>query len=116
MLKNKRNFNKNFHCKRYIRYINKLSNDDRVVMIDYRHNVGDLCKLIGNVISAPFSTTGLEAKNRGCESIFYDPTGLLVKSDRGTQGLQLVSGKKELEVWLNKVMKEPILDLNKINV
>jgi len=104
ILKNKRNFNKNFHCKRYIRYINKLSNDDRVEILDYRHSVNDLCKLFGNVISAPFSSTGLESKNRGCESIFYDPTGLLVKSDRGTQGLQLISGKKELEEWVSSVL------------
>lgn len=104
MLKNKRHFSKNHHCKRYIRYINKLSNDDRVVLIDYRHNVGDLCKLFGNVISAPFTSTAIEAESLGCESVFYDPTGDLHKSDIGAQGLKLISGKIELEKWVSSVL------------
>jgi polysaccharide biosynthesis PFTS motif protein len=104
ILKNKRHFSKNHHCKKYIRYINNLINDDRVEIIDYRYSVRDLCKLFANVISAPFTSTAIEAESLGCESVFYDPTGQIHKSDRGTQGLKLISEKIELEKWVSSVL------------
>ena len=104
ILKNKRHFSINHHSKRYIRYINNLINDRRVEVVDYRYSVRELCKLFGNVISAPFTSTAIEAESLGCESVFYDPTVQLHKSDRGAQGLKLISGKIELDNWVSSVL------------
>ena len=51
------------------------------------------------VISMPYTSTAHIAKNYGLSSIYYDPSGLLVKNDPGSHGIPLISGKDELIVW-----------------
>ena len=45
----------------------------------------------------------------GKPSIYYDPSGLIQKDDRGAHGIKIVSGRKELEAWLEGLSKEPLM-------
>ena len=55
------------------------------------------CKM---VISIPFTSTSILAKDTSLPSFFYDPTGLLSKNDRAAHGIPLISGKEELKKLL----------------
>ena len=51
----------------------------------------------------PFTATALIAKKMGKPTVYYDPSGLIQKDDRGAHGIEIISGKKELEAWLEKL-------------
>lgn len=64
-------------------------------------------KLIDNcsaVISMPFTSTALLAKELGKPSVFYDPSGLIQKDDRAAHGIRVICGPKELNDWLLSVL------------
>ena len=53
------------------------------------------------VISMPFTSTALIAKEMGKPSIYYDPTGLVQRDDRAAHGIPILSGIEELEEWIS---------------
>ena len=53
------------------------------------------------VISMPFTSTALIAKEMGKPSIYYDPTGRLQRDDRAAHGIPILSGIEELEEWIS---------------
>jgi polysaccharide biosynthesis PFTS motif protein len=53
------------------------------------------------VISLPFTSTAIIAKEMGKPSIYYDPTGLLHKDDRAAHGITIISTRDELDNWLS---------------
>jgi polysaccharide biosynthesis PFTS motif protein len=53
------------------------------------------------VISMPFTSTALIAKEMGKPSAYYDPCGILQRDDRAAHGIPILSGVKELEAWLS---------------
>lgn len=52
------------------------------------------------VISKPISTVSFIAKQRGCDAIFFDPTGNLNKSDPALRGLFLASNSEEIKEYI----------------
>jgi len=57
----------------------------------------DACEL---VISMPFTSTALIARDMNKPSVYYDPLGLCQKDDRSAHGIEILQGKKELESWI----------------
>ena len=53
------------------------------------------------VISMPFTSTALIAKEMGKPSIYYDPMGRLQRDDRAAHGIPILSGIEELEEWIS---------------
>lgn len=53
------------------------------------------------VISMPFTSTALIAREMGKPSIYYDPTGQLQRDDRAAHGIPILSGPDELKEWLS---------------
>ena len=53
------------------------------------------------VVSMPFTSTALIAREMGKPSIYYDPTGLLQGDDRAAHGIPVLSGVEELAAWLS---------------
>jgi polysaccharide biosynthesis PFTS motif protein len=73
-----------------------------VLAIDSNVSAYKLIKEFGGpVISAPFTSTAFIASELNIKSIFYDPTESIFKTDRGCQGVKLISGSTELGNWFN---------------
>ena len=51
------------------------------------------------VISMPFTSTAIIARELGKPTIYYDPFGQVQKDDPAAHGIQIVSGKSELKAW-----------------
>lgn len=60
-------------------------------------NICDLC------ISLPFTSTSLIADKFKKKSIFYDPVSILSSSDIALQNIKLISGSKELKLYLKNL-------------
>ena len=56
------------------------------------------------VISMPFTSTALVARELGKPSVYYDSSGLLQKNDRGAHGIPILIGQDELKDWLSKLI------------
>ena len=54
------------------------------------------------VISMPFTSTAIIAREMGKPSVYYDPTGLLLKNDPAAHGIPLLSNTAELDAWLSE--------------
>ena len=69
-------------------------------MVDPSLPASRVIELSQAVISMPFTSTALIAKEMGKPSIYYDPTGLLLRDDRAAHGIPIVAGERELDEWL----------------
>lgn len=66
------------------------------------------------VISMPFTSTALIGRQAGFPSVFYDPTGYLMKDDPAALGVPLVSGLNELEQWIARKANADFIKQKKI--
>ena len=58
------------------------------------------------VLSLPFTSTALVARNLGKPSYYYDPSGIIQKGDRAAHGIPVISGLSELqEIMIQKLPK-----------
>lgn len=100
--KQKRDIGKLAHSK----YLNKLNNLERVYNI-YNIDPSTPAELIIEnskaVISMPFTSTALIGSHLGKPSVFYDPTGLLLKDDPAAHGIMVINNKSDLTNWLNQI-------------
>jgi polysaccharide biosynthesis PFTS motif protein len=55
------------------------------------------------IVSLPFTSTSLIGKVYNIPSVYYDPSFIISKGDRGSNGINLLSGKDELRKWLKKI-------------
>ncbi len=53
------------------------------------------------VISRPFTSTAIIAKNMGYPTIYYDPLGEIKKDDPAAHGIQIISGVSNLSAWIS---------------
>jgi len=58
------------------------------------------------VISMPFTSTALIARELGKPSCYYDPTDMIQKDDRAGHGIDIISGPEELRKWFKKLPVE----------
>lgn len=55
------------------------------------------------VISMPFTSTAIIARDMGKPSIYYDPDGIILKDDPGSHGIPIITGINELKLWVNSL-------------
>lgn len=115
ILKRKRNVRGFIHFF-YWNLINQLIKKNNFMSLDPDIRAEQLIENCQAVISMPFTSTAIIARELGKPSIYYFPNDLVQKDDRAAHGIPIIIGQIELELWLNKVMKEPIMDLNKRHV
>lgn len=99
-LKRKREIGKLSHPL-YRKNITKLRECKNFISIDPDI---DAWQLIANsiaVISMPFTSTALIARDMGKPSIYYDPMGILIRDDRAAHGIPIISGIEELCAWVS---------------
>ncbi len=84
----------------YRRLADQLAENSHVVLIEPAISANRVIEASFAVISMPFTSTALIAREMGKPSIYYDPTGLLQRDDRAAHGIPILSGSDELEAWI----------------
>ena len=100
--KRKRNLDKHVH-NGYTRTLAELAKAKRLIAIEPETSPVRVIEKCDAVISMPFTATAIMARELGKPSVFYDPTGLIQKDDRGAHGIPVISGEDELQAWMEKI-------------
>ena len=93
--KRKRQFG-SIHSKEYIQFCNDFEKNDNILTLDPEISAFRVILNSNIVISMPFTSTSFIANYFEKKTFFYDPTKVLYKDDRGSQGIPLLSGFEEL--------------------
>jgi hypothetical protein len=104
-LKRKRNIGKFSHPS-YQNFLNILRGKKEFIEIDCDIAAIDLINKCKGVVSMPFSSTALIARELGKPSVYYDPTGYLTKSDLAAHGITVLSSYQELRCWVSEVSND----------
>jgi len=84
----------------YRQFADRLSRRGDVVLVDPDISALRVIEASCAVISMPFTSTALIARELGKPSIYYDPTGQLQGDDRAAHGIPVISGPEQLKAWL----------------
>jgi polysaccharide biosynthesis PFTS motif protein len=83
------------------RYISeRLSETENVIIVDPDISAYRVIEASTRVVSMPFTSTALIARELGKPSCYYDPTGLIQKEDGAAHGIVIIRGVEELTRWL----------------
>ena len=85
----------------YRRLADQLAESGHVVLVEPDISANRVIEASFAVISMPFTSTALIAREMGKPSIYYDPDGLLQRDDRAAHGIPILSGVDELDAWLS---------------
>jgi len=91
----------------YLSFAERLSRYENVITIDPDISAYRVIEASKLVISMPFTSTALIARELGKPSCYYDPTGLVQKDDRAAHGIEIIRGPEELTHWLKGIPVEP---------
>jgi polysaccharide biosynthesis PFTS motif protein len=105
LLKRKRNIGSLMHPE-YKKALNVLENSSNFVSIDPDIPAIRIIKESKAVISMPFTSTALIAKELGKPSVYYDPNGIIQKDDRANHGVPVITGRDELDSWVQSVFNK----------
>ena len=105
-LKRKREIGRLAHPK-YRHFVKKLDNLDNIIIIKPDTSALRFIEGCMAVISMPFTSTALIARELGKPSCYYDPTGLVQKDDRAAHGIEIIRGVEELTRWLKGIPVKP---------
>lgn len=98
--KRKRNIGRLAHP--HYRFLaDRIAESSHVVLIDPDIAASRVIESSFAVISRPFTSTALIAREMGKPSIYYDSSGMLQSDDRAAHGIPILSGVDELEAWLS---------------
>ena len=87
---------------RYRSFAEHLEMSKNVISVDPDISPNRVIEASMAVISMPFTSTALIARELGKPTCYYDPTGLVQKDDRAAHGIEIIRGQKELTGWLTK--------------
>ena len=84
-------------AKSYESTCRQIAASSNVLPIDLNIVAARLIEKCAMVISMPFTSIALIAKNLGLPSYYYDPSGLIQREDRAAHGIPVISGVDELQ-------------------
>jgi len=103
---------------RYRLFAKWLSEFENVIIVDSDISANRVIEASAAVISMPFTSTALIARELGKPSCYYDPTGLVQKDDIAAYGIKIMTTPEELTSWLDvvtNVYREPGLLVGEIS-
>jgi polysaccharide biosynthesis PFTS motif protein len=103
--KRKRNIGRMAHPS-YRQFVDGLTDSNYLKSIEPSISAIRIIETSIAVISMPFTSTALIAREMGKPSVYYDPTGLLQKNDPAAHGIPLLSNTAELETWFSEEILE----------
>jgi polysaccharide biosynthesis PFTS motif protein len=98
-LKRKRDAGNLVHSK-YLNYLRYLESKKNFEILNSRIDPYSIIENALLVISMPFTSTALIAKELGKPTIYYDPLNLIMNDDSGSHGIKVVSCKADLDIWI----------------
>ena len=96
ILKQKRPIGKFVHWK-YQKLVGSLTGLRGFHVVDAGIAPDEIIEKCIGVISMPFTSTALVARNLGKPSYYYDPSGIIQKGARAAHGIPVISGFSELQ-------------------
>jgi polysaccharide biosynthesis PFTS motif protein len=93
---------------RYKRVVDKLTASDHFMLVNMDTAAHELINASKMVISLPFTSTALIAREMGKPSCFYDPLGLVQQDDKAAHGIKIVTGPEELRAWILSVLNTDV--------
>lgn len=90
----------------YRQFTDEIADSENIIIVDPDISAHRVIESSIAVISMPFTSTALIAREIGKPSCYYDPLGLLLKDDRGAHGIPIIAGPQELVRWLNQISGE----------
>jgi len=96
--KRKRADNRSY--KPYTLLIEKFRQNGSLIAIEPQASPNSVIEKCTAVISMPFTSTGIIAKYLDKPSAYYDPSGKLLKDDKGAHGITILSNEQELRSWI----------------
>lgn len=88
-------------------FVNKtktLIKNEEIVQVPPCISAHRLIKRSSIVVSMPYTSTALIARDMGIPSCYYDASGLLQINDPGAHGIPMLQNPSELKVWLASIM------------
>jgi polysaccharide biosynthesis PFTS motif protein len=99
VFKKKRDIGKMAHPS-YILNIEKLKNQSYFLFMDSNLAALEIIQNCFAVVSMPFTSTALIAKELGKPTVYYDPLSLLQKDDPAAHGIEIINSRIQLNDWL----------------
>lgn len=98
--KRKRNIGRLAHP-HYRLLADRIAEQSHVILIEPDIAASRVIESSIAVISMPFTSTALIAREMGRPSVYYDPSGFIQRDDRAAHGIPVLSGIEELEAWIS---------------
>ena len=90
----------------YRKFVKNLETQPNFIELDSSISAHLIIEKCAAVISMPFTSTAIIARELGKPSCYYDPTGLVQQDDRAAHGIDIVRGPEELEHWLTSAVRD----------
>lgn len=90
----------------YRKFVENLEKLPNFIAVDPDISAQSVIKESAIVISMPFTSTAIIARELGKPSCYYDPTGLVQQDDQAAHGIDIIRGREELEHWLTSAAKD----------
>ena len=87
----------------YRHLIALLDQEETIIQIDPEVSAIRVIEACCAVISMPFTSTAIIARSLGKLSVYYDPSRIVQRDDRAAHGIEILTGRNELEHWMQKV-------------
>ena len=107
-VKKKRDFPNKFDYKRNLKFNKWLKNQFNVIEVDNNFAIEKIIYNSDISISMPFTSPSIIAKYLKKKSIYYDPTSLIDINDPNSSGVEIISGKDNLDKFFNNYLKRKI--------
>jgi polysaccharide biosynthesis PFTS motif protein len=111
--KRKRNIGPVAHP-RYRYWADRVSECADVVIVNPDIAAHRVIEASSAVVSMPFTSTALIARDLGKPACYYDPCGLVQKDDRAAHGIEILTGPEELTAWFKNLSSRVFLSEEKI--
>lgn len=105
IIKRKREIGKYLHPE-YRSFMERHTQSEGCIFIDPSIPAEEIIPKSEFVISMPFTSTAILAKEMGKSGIYYDPSGIIEKDDRAGHGITIINGKEELRKWIESYTQE----------
>jgi polysaccharide biosynthesis PFTS motif protein len=90
--------------KRYLRHLEKIESENETFeMVNPEIHAVKLIEKAKAVISMPFTSTSILAKEMNKPTVFYDPLNIICKDDIGSHGIKILTSRDELTLWLKNI-------------
>ena len=94
----------NINHPKYVEFINHLSERPNVIIVDPHISARKVIEKSACVVSFPYTSTSIIARNCDVPCIYYDPTATLSSSLERSHGVPMMQDKDALTDWVREII------------